>query len=810
MIYADVILPLPLQDVYTYSVPYNLGHSIVVGSRVIVQFGRRKFYTAIVFRLYEAVEEKEGVKEITSLLDDYPIVSVRQLEFWQWIASYYMCSLGDVYKAALPSALKPESETYVIKIEEVDVESELSDNELKVYSVLSLSKALKISDIEKLANVRNLIPVIKSLTEKGIACLGETVQSSYKSKTYAAVRLTNPYNDIDDLYNQLEKHKKQYRLLQTFQQLAKTETVISKKSLLEEAGVSLGVLQTLVNKQILEIYDYEISRVDFGDAHMDAAYSLNEYQQKAYNDIQTSFIEKDVTLLHGVTSSGKTEIYIQLIKDQIARGGQVLYLLPEIALTTQITERLKAVFGNKLIVYHSRFNDNERVESWNRLLKDKECQVVLGARSAIFLPFTDLRMVIVDEEHESSYKQQEPAPRYNARNLAMVLAGLFKAKTLLGTATPSIETYYNALNGRYGLVKLTKRYADIALPDIQIVNVKELRRTKQMKSILSPPLIMDMDAALARKEQIILFQNRRGFSSMIECKTCSWTPRCEHCDVSLTYHKGQNILICHYCGAVYSVPSVCPDCQTPTLSAQGYGTERIEEEVNAHFPMAATLRMDLDTTRGKHSYERIISCFASNKANVLIGTQMVSKGLDFENVSIVGIVNADNMLNYPDFRAHERAYQMIMQVSGRAGRKNKQGLVVLQTGHPAHQVITCAVKNDYDSFYKQQLNERQLFRYPPFFRLIDIVIRGKYEHIVEQASKQFVQALRISFGERVLGPAKPPVARIQTLYIRKIMLKIENNASVNKVREVIRHYQKEVFAKPEFRSLLIHFDVDPM
>lgn len=813
MLYADVILPLPLQDTYTYSVPKDIQDIITEGSRVIVQFGQKKLYTAIVFRVYDTEKTTDfDIKEIVSVLDKYPIVNRQQLDFWQWAASYYMCALGDVYKAALPSALKLESETYVIKNPDFESDTPFTPNEQKIFFSLSSTKALKISEIVKLTGIQNPILAIKSLTEKGATFLNEDIGRNYSAKTISAVRLFKDFSE-DELNERLDilaKNKKQQHLLLTFLSLTETDKFVSKKQLLEQAGVTQVVLDSLIKKEILTVYNHETNRIDYGATNIEAAYTLNEHQQRAYEEIKSSFTDKDVTLLHGVTASGKTEIYIQLIKDVISQGGQVLYLLPEIALTTQITERLKFVFGNKLAVYHSKFNENERAETWTKLLQNAETQVVLGARSAIFLPFNNLKLVIVDEEHESSYKQQDPAPRYNARNLAMVLAGLFKAKTLLGTATPAIETYYNALSGRYGLVKLTKRHDDIALPEIQVVNTKELRRKKLMKSILSPPLIKDIDEALEKKEQIILFQNRRGFSSMIECQTCSWTPRCQHCDVSLTYHKGQNIMACHYCGATYSVPTICPECETPTLSNLGYGTERVEEEVEAQFPSTKTLRMDLDTTRGKRAYERIITDFASNKASILIGTQMVSKGLDFDNVSIVGILNADNMLNYPDFRAHERAYQMIIQVSGRAGRKNKQGLVALQTGHPSHPVIAFAMNNDYDSFFNMQLSERQLFRYPPFYRLISIIIRGKYENVVEQASKQFAQHLRQSFGERVLGPTKPPVSRIQTLYIRKILLKIENQASIRKVREIISTHQKATFTNQDFKSLLLHYDVDPM
>jgi primosomal protein N' (replication factor Y) len=812
MLYADVILPLPLHGLYTYSIPAALVQSVSVGSRVIVQFGKKKLYTAIVFHIHQSDNTNNAIiKDITAALDDYPIVTPLQLKLWEWIAMYYICSLGDVYKAALPSSLKLESESYVILNSDYEESESLKPAEQKILDNLSHSKVYKISEAAKLSGISNVIPVVKSLVDKGIVYLSEDIGKNYTPKTQAAVRFAKDFSEdeLHALLDSLAKVKKQSHLLSIFIFLGETTNPILKKQLLEESGVSDGVLSALVQKGILEVYDYEVDRINYGVGDIDAAYTLNVYQQKAYQEIQDSFESKDITLLHGVTSSGKTEIYIQLIKDAIEKGRQVLYLLPEIALTTQITNRLKKVFGDRMAVYHSKFNDNERAEIWNKSLKG-EYDLVLGARSAVLLPFKGLGLVIVDEEHEGSYKQQDPAPRYNARNVAMVLADMCGAKILLGTATPSVETYQNAKTGRYGLVSLTKRYDDINLPEIQVVNVKELRRKKQMKSILSPPLIDRMTTAFSQGEQVILFQNRRGFASMLECKTCSWTPRCIHCDVSLTYHKGQRVMICHYCGATYSVPSICPECDTPTLDILGYGTERVEEEVLSQFPEARTARMDLDTTRTKKAYERIIDDFEMGKTDVLIGTQMVSKGLDFDNVSVVGIINSDNMLNYPDFRAHERAFQLMMQVSGRAGRKNKQGLVILQTSHPGHPVIDYVRKNDYESFFNLQIEERKLFRYPPFYRLISIVMRAKDESILDHASKQFYQSLKQSFAQRVYVPVKPPVSRVQSLYIRKILLKIENQLPIHKVREALAHHQNQVLRNPEFRSVLLHYDVDPV
>lgn len=812
MLYADVILPLALEGLYTYAIPSEIENGIKTGSRVIVPFGKKKFYTAIISRIYLPESKQAGIKEIAAALDDIPIVTPLQLNFWEWIARYYMCTLGEVYRAALPAALKLESETYVLLNADFETDVPLTPNEQKIFYCLSSSKALKISEIEKHSGVSNAVTSVKSLVDKQAAYISENIEPDYTPRTQTIIDLAEAFTEeqLNDIYNDLGRAKKQQHLLSVFLHLYSDKKSVLKKVLLAEANTSATVLSELVKKNILKSADQEINRIHYGETNIEAAYKLNLYQQQAYKEIQASFEQKDVTLLYGVTSSGKTEIYIQLIKKIIAQGKQVLYLLPEIALTTQITERLKNVFGNKIAVYHSRFNDNERAETWNRLLKDPDCQVILGARSSIFLPFTNLGLIIVDEEHEGSYKQQDPAPRYNARNAAIVLGSMCKAKVLLGTATPALETYNNALEGRYGLVRLSQRHEDIELPQIAVVNTKELRRKKQMKSVLSPPLIDKIKEALEQKEQIILFQNRRGFASMFECKTCSWTPVCTHCDVSLTYHKSQRLMMCHYCGATYRVPELCDECKTPTLDIIGYGTERIEEEVSALFPDIPLSRMDLDTTRGKKSYERMISDFENNKTQMLIGTQMVSKGLDFDNVSIVGILNADNLLNYPDFRAHEKAFQLMTQVSGRAGRKNKQGFVLLQTSHPSHPVINCVKNYDYESFYNTQIEERRIFGYPPFFRLISISIKGRDETMVDNAAKHFAQCLRQTFAERILGPGKPPVSRIQSLYIRKILLKIENQSSIQKVRDSIRYYQSVVLSNPSFKSVLIQYDVDPM
>lgn len=814
MQYIDVIVPLPLSEIYTYAVSQD--EQIKVGCRVVVQFGKKKLYSAIIIKIYEDEEKPShsDIKEVLSVLDSEPIALDTQLKFWEWIASYYMCTLGEVYRAALPSSLKLESETSVNLNPTFRGNISLTEKEILIFDYLKEDKPSKISDIQKITRINNVLPLIKSLVEKEAVLISEDMNRAYIPKYETGIKLKKDFleKELHLLLDSLSRAKKQQELLLYFLGRKKENDSfhISKKELLDSTNISVSALDGLIEKNILEAFKYEVSRFAEHEATIVPVKTLNKSQQKAYSEIVKSFKTKDISLIHGITGSGKTEIYIQLIKDTIDEGKQVLYLLPEIALTTQITQRLKRVFGDQLAVYHSRFNDNERAETWLNLIQKEECKIVLGARSAVFLPFNNLGLVIIDEEHESSYKQQDPAPRYNGRNASMFLANMLGAKVLLGTATPSIETYFHALSGKYGFIELKERHENIELPSIRVIDTKELRRKKQMKSFLSPILIDEVNNRLKKKEQIILFQNRRGFAPLLECKTCSWTRKCDHCDVSLTYHKRQHIMVCHYCGAAYPVPKECPECKTESIEVRGYGTERIEEEVRETFPDSSPARMDLDTTRSKKSYQRIISDFELNKNDILIGTQMVSKGLDFENVSLVGILNADNLLNYPDFRAHERAFQMMTQVSGRAGRKNKQGTVILQTSQPANPIIQFVRNNDFNSFFETQLAERRLFNYPPFCRLISIVMRGREDFALDQASKQFANSLRQSFHERVLGPTTPAIGRIQSLYIRNILLKIENNASPALVRKVIEHYKQSVLSQPAYKSILIHFDVDPL
>ncbi len=809
MIFLDVILPLPLAGLFTYSA----SQKVDVGCRVIVQFGKKKFYSAIVAECYESDEEKTGIKEITSVLDNTPIVLPSQLALWKWISEYYMCHLGEVYKAALPSVLKLESETQVSIIADVFPENGLSPVEEKIYDLLLQGKSYTIAEVGRKAGVANPIPAIRALIEKELISTSEQIERYFTPKTQDFVKLKLLTNEaIHEALNSLSRA--QLKLFTAFLELSNNDFFtfsILKKDLLATTGFSLAVLNSLVAKNILLVEKREVIKKSTVQDNSSAVI-LSDSQQKALNEIQGSFLSKNITLLHGVTSSGKTEIYIKLIAEQLSQGKQVLYLLPEIALTTQITERLQAVFCDALGVYHSKFTDNERAEVWNNLVKDKGCKVILGVRSSIFLPFKNLGLVIVDEEHESSYKQQDPAPRYHGRNAAMVLASIHQAKTLLGTATPAVETYYNAISGKYGLVELTRRHEGLKMPLIHPVNTKELRRKKIMKSALfSPELLEKMAEAFDRNEQVILFRNRRGFAPYTECKICGYTQKCLNCDVNLTFHKHFNVMSCHYCGAHYPVLRDCPSCNGEnSMAVVGFGTERIEEEIGEYFPDKRISRMDTDTTRSKNAYERIIDSFSQGKTDILIGTQMVSKGLDFDNVSLVGILQADSLLNQPDFRANERAFQMLEQVSGRAGRKNKQGLVILQTTNPDSLVIQSVCKHDYNGFYDEEIKERELFKYPPFYRIFHLVLRSKDSAKVNQSSVFLAQLLQKSFGSRVLGPIEPVVGRVQTLFIRRIVIKIENNASAVIVREQLNSCINYFFSQDISKSILLHVDVDPM
>ncbi len=819
MKYVDVILPLPLANTFTYSVPEEWAGQIRMGMRVVVPFGKKKMYTAVIYLVHSITPTVYEAKDIICLLDNEPILRRPQMKFWEWISSYYQAFLGDVYQAAVPAGLKLESETQVRINPDYKAETVLSEKEEKVLMALSDGKAISVNELNKITEMRDSLPTLKQLLEKGAVEISEELDEKFRAKTDSFVRLTDETikeENLRKLFDDLSRAKKQLDVLMMYIDLSKCLTPakkreVSKKELLERTGASPAVLNGLVERGAMEIYVREIGRLDVSEIQTSEQYTLNDSQGEAYNEIEKQFLEKQVVLLHGVTSSGKTELYIQLINKVLAEGKQVLYLVPEIALTTQLTSRLKRVFGSKLGVYHSKFSDAERVEIWNNVLNDKTYDVIIGVRSSIFLPFRQLGLIIVDEEHESSYKQYDPAPRYHARNAAIVLASMHGAKTLLGTATPAVETYYNALTGKFGLVELNQRHEEMEMPEILVVDSKEAYRKKEMESHFTPLLLEKIGKALQNSEQVILFQNRRGYAPYIECKACAYVPHCKNCDVSLTVHKVFNTLTCHYCGYTEPIPSICPACGTAgSLITKGFGTEKIEDEIKLIFPEARVSRMDLDTTRSKKSYEKIISDFEQQKVDILIGTQMVSKGLDFERVSLVGILNADNMLNFPDFRAHERAYQLMAQVSGRAGRKNKRGTVILQTSSPEHPVIGQVIRNDYKAMFNTQCEERKLFKYPPYFRMIQIVLRHRDPKVLNLAANRMASDLRAVFAARVLGPNVPAVSRIQNLYIKHILLKFEVEASPERAKEILRQITNQLIAEPQFKSLWVNLDVDPM
>lgn len=816
--YVDVIVPLPIAGQYTYSLPETLADQVGEGCRVVVPFGKKKFYTAIVTKVHRTPPADYTTKDIAEVLDSRPVLLPRQYALWQWMADYCLCTLGDVYKAALPSGMKLESESVVTLNEDFEADGPLPEKEQRILDLLGTDPEQCVTQLEKSSGIRHLLPVIKSLLDKEAIRMKEELKRSYRPRTEACVRLTPPYQTeeaLHALFESLHRAPKQLRLLMKYMERSGWSRPdgqvqeVRRQALLEAAGAAPDALNALLKKQVFELYRRETGRLSLREQATVAPHPLGEAQQHALQAILTTFGQKNVCLLHGVTASGKTEIYIHLIEKVLQAGKQVLYLLPEIALTTQITERLRRIFGARLGIYHSKFPDAERVEIWQKQLSDHDFDIILGVRSSIFLPFKRLGLVIVDEEHETTYKQQDPAPRYHARNAAILLASLYGAKTLLGTATPSIESYYNALQGKYGLVELTERYRNIQLPRIELVDIKELARKKLMVAQFSPFLLQQMRQALERKEQVILFQNRRGFAPMIECRTCGWVPRCKNCDVSLTYHKALNQLTCHYCGYTFSIPRSCPACGGVELVNRGFGTEKIEDDIRRIFPEATVARMDLDTTRTRTAYERILTDFESGKTDILIGTQMISKGLDFDRVSVVGILNADSLLNYPDFRAYERAFQLMAQVAGRAGRRDRQGLVVLQTKSPELPLIHQVIGNHYVQMYREQLAERELFRYPPFFRLVYVYLKHRKEEVLDEAAVQMALRLRHGLGERVLGPDRPPVARIQTLYIKKIMVKIELSASLSQVRRYLLDVQRTLVAEERFRSLMVYYDMDP-
>lgn len=819
--FVDVILPLPLKQLFTYSVPESLSKNVEIGKRVIVQFGSRKIYTAIVFSIHQNAPKEYKTKNIVSVLDEKPIVNEQQFRLWQWIANYYMCSLGEVFKAALPSGLKLESETKVIYNPEFIEQNKFSNTETIVLDYLASKNIASINEISNALNKRDSLPIIKSLLDKKAVILEEKLRENYKPKTEVYIKFNDSIttkSQLNEIFDSLNRAPKQLHVLMTYLKLSgnfinKEIIEVKKQELIIDSKSNSSLIKSLINKNILAEYDKTVSRLNESSTIQTEIKDLSEAQQKAHDKTLSQFKEKDVVLLHGVTSSGKTEIYIHLIKEQIEKGKQVLYLLPEIALTTQIISRLTAVFGNSVGIYHSKFSDSERVEVYKNLLEPSETlkyDIILGVRSSLFLPFSNIGLIIVDEEHENTYKQYDPAPRYNARDCSVVLAKMHNAKVLLGTATPSIESYFNARTNKYGLVQLNTRYKNIQLPEIQLADILRARKRKEMKSLFTPALFEGIKDALAIGEQVILFQNRRGFSPYLECDMCGWIPHCNNCDVSLTYHKYQNELVCHYCGYTIRMPKTCKACGNTAIQTRGFGTEKIEDEIKILFPEAKIARMDLDSTRSKNAYHNIISGFENGKIDILIGTQMVSKGLDFDNVSLVGILNADNMLNYPDFRAFERSYQLMTQVSGRAGRKNKQGKVIIQTSNPEHPILQFVLDNKFDEMYKSQLLERRNFKYPPFYRLINISIRHKKSEIVNKAAHQLGVNLRKVFGKRILGPEAPIIARVQNNYIQTIIIKVERERSFQKAKQLLDEQIVNLITQAKYKTVYVSVDIDPI
>ncbi len=817
--FADIILPVPLPRLFTYQITEDWIQEIEIGSRVIVPFGNKKIYSGLVYSIHDSKPEEYETKEILSVLDNKPVVNEIQLNFWHWIAQYYMCTLGEVYKAALPSGLKLESETKVHYNSDWVSEVTLSKNENLILDHLASNKNSTIQELNNITGLKNSLPVIKSLLDRQALFVSEKLKDGFKPKTKKVILLAQEYHKeqkIQNAFTELSRAHKQLDVLMTFFTLAggahkeNYSKAVDKQTLINKCNTSSTTINELIKKGIFIEIEEVVSRIHNGDHKLQSLHKLNKPQQKAFLRINELFKQKDAVLLHGVTSSGKTEIYIHLIKDQIKNGKKVLYLLPEIALTTQITSRLKMVFGGELGIYHSKYSDAERVEVWNDLLNNENYKVIIGVRSSIFLPFENLGLIIVDEEHENTYKQFDPAPRYNARDAAIVLANLHKAKVLLGTATPSLETYRNTETGKYGLVELFERFEGIKMPQMIVANLKDEYRRKRMQSHFTPALVQEINTALDNNEQVILFQNRRGFSPYLECSQCTWVPKCDYCDVSMTYHKHNNQLVCHYCGNSHYLPKTCKACNSPALQTKGFGTEKIEEDIKILFPEAKVARMDLDTSRTRKSHETLIAKFEHGEVDILIGTQMISKGLDFDKVSVVGILNADSMLNYPDFRAYERSFQLMAQVSGRSGRKLKQGKVILQTSNPNNPVVLDVINNNFLNHYKAQLEERNAFKYPPFYRLIHLTIKHKNPKIVNQASDYLGEYLRGIFSHRVVGPQAPTISKIQNWHLQKIMLKIEAGVSLNKVKSLLQEAINTLVSHPGFKATVVQADVDPM
>ena len=814
MYFVEVILPLSLAKTFTYKVTEVEFHFVKNGMRVVVPFGKSKMYTALTIDKHQNEPSLYEAKEIDQILDENPIVTNFQIAHWQWIASYYMCAIGDVYRGAMPSALLLESETVISQKQFATVdENLLSDEEFLIYQALQQQSSLRIQDITAILNKKTIFPVIQKLIDKNVLVLHEEVQELYKPKLVRYIRLHTKYNSnsgLSELLETLKSATKQREIVLTYFQLnAKEKQPISVKKLIEITNSTSAIVKALIEKEIFEDYYIQEDRINFSGNPQENELVLSDAQQTAYNQILSSFEIKEVCLLHGLTSSGKTEIYIKLIEEQLASGKQVLYLLPEIALTTQLVVRLRTYFGDKVGVYHSKFSSNERVELWKQVLdQSPKAQIVIGARSALFLPFSNLSLIIVDEEHEQTFKQVDPAPRYHARDSAIVLAHSHKAKVLLGSATPSIESYFNSKSGKYGLVEITERYGNVQLPEIELIDLKDSYFRKRMTGHFSHALIEAITTALSLGEQVILFQNRRGYSPIMECLTCGNVPQCQQCDVSLTYYQHKNQLRCHYCGYAMAKPTQCHSCSSIDLATKGFGTEQIEQELQAIFPNAKTGRMDQDTTRGKFGFEKIIDSFKNQEIQILVGTQMLAKGLDFNNVSLVGIMNADTMLYHPDFRAFERSFQMMTQVAGRAGRSEKQGKVVIQTYNPNHNTIQQVTNNDYIGMYKEQLYDRQIYKYPPYFRIIKLTLKHRDFDKVKEGAMWLYQVMSQNLNMPVLGPEEPPISRIRNEYIRTILIKIPQTAPIGSTKKTIQKMLTSFESVPQYRPIKVAVNVD--
>ncbi|NQX52882.1 replication restart helicase PriA [Pedobacter panaciterrae] len=818
-LFIEVILPLSLSKNYIYRVPFELNDQIAVGKRVVVQFGKNKIYTALVKSISKEAPEVYEAKYIIDVVDTYPIITPEQLNLWDWMTSYYLCNEGDVLSAALPTGLKLASETIIVLKEESPLSDDdgviqeivFTDKEQIILNALRSRPRLTIDDVSALLGQKTVYPIINSLLSKGMVYIAEEVVEKYKPLLKSFVSLQPFYNEEENLkhlFSILERAPKQLNALLAYLKLSKQQTTISKQQLLEESACGTAALKTLVDKEVFAIYKRPVSRLLENADDFVLNFELSEAQNKALQQIEDGFLTKDVMLLHGVTASGKTQIYIKLIEKAIEKGGQVLFLLPEIALTTQIVERIQRYFGDAIGVYHSKFNNNERVEIWNKVLNGKY-RVVLGARSAVFLPFKELRLIVVDEEHESSYKQHDPSPRYQARDAAVYLAHLHQAKIVLGSATPSIESYYNAVSGKYGLVTITERFGGVDLPLQEVISISEETKRKKMVSYFSTKLIDEIAFTLENKEQVILFQNRRGYATILICGTCGYAPKCVNCDVSLTYHKTSGKLHCHYCGYHQSSINICPACGSVHIEQKGFGTERVEEELSLIFPEAKISRLDVDSTRTKNGLQQIISDFQEKKTDILIGTQMVAKGLDFDNVTLIGVINADTLLNYPDFRAFERSYQLLAQVAGRAGRRDKQGKVIIQAYDDNHRIINQVIDNKYLEMYNEELAERKQFNYPPFTRLIFINIKHKDADLLNVASQKFANILKGQLGGRVLGPEQPLVSRVRNYYIKQVIIKSDKNTSIQKVKSILKDTIIQFQSEKEYRAVNIQVDVDP-